>query len=164
MSTETTPSPPGFEFRARLTPNRSLSRAGFLLLMCVLVIASFATGMVFLLRGAWPVTGFFGLDVLLVYIAFRANYRSGRQFELVELTPRELTVTRVHASGRTESFGFNPYWVRLNLREWHDGRADLRLGLHGKEISFGRFLSNDEKRDLARALAAALIKARSVSA
>ena len=63
-------------FVARLTPHRSLSRAGFVLVMAVLGAISFAAGMVFLLIGAWPVFGFFGLDVLLVYCAFRANYRA----------------------------------------------------------------------------------------
>ena len=38
-----------------------------------------------LLTGAWPVMGFFGLDVLLVYVAFKLNYRSGRLYETVEL-------------------------------------------------------------------------------
>ena len=48
---------------------------------------SFVTGMAFLLMGAWPVFGFFGLDVALIYPAFRLNYRSGRLYETVELTP-----------------------------------------------------------------------------
>jgi len=161
MNSESTQSGLPVEFRARLMPHRSLSPVGFIALMSVLGLASFAAGMVFLVRGAWPVTGFFGLDVLLVYLAFRLNYRSGRQFELVELTPEELTVTRVHPSGRTESFGFNPYWVRLRVQEWRNGRADLRLGLHGREISFGRFLSDEEKRDFAKALTAALLRTRS---
>jgi uncharacterized membrane protein len=74
-------------FRALLTPHRSLGPAGFLILMAALGTASFITGIVFLLMGAWPVFGFFGLDVLLIYIAFRLNYRSGRLYETVELTP-----------------------------------------------------------------------------
>src|SRR3954447_19736214 len=120
MSGANVPSWPAPEFRARLMPHRSLGPAGFVVLMSGVALASFATGLVFLLMGAWPVMGFFGLDVLLVYAAFRLNYRSGRQYELVELTPAALTVTRVHPSGRTESFDFNPFWVRLNLRERND--------------------------------------------
>ena len=54
-----------------LTPHRSLSPTGFLIFMAVLGGISFVTGMVFLLAGAWPVFGFLGLDVLLVYWAFR---------------------------------------------------------------------------------------------
>ena len=86
--------------------------------------------------GAWPVFGFFGLDVALIYAAFKLNYRSGRLYETVELTPETLTITRVHPSGKQESFDFNPYWVRVRLAEVPQGRTDLRLASHGREFSF----------------------------
>src|SRR5580693_5356740 len=87
-------------FAARLTPHRSLSRAGFLLLMAVLGGVSFAAGMVFLMLGAWPVFGFFGLDVLLVYWAFRANYRAAAAHEEVTVTASELRVRQVSHRGK----------------------------------------------------------------
>jgi uncharacterized membrane protein len=148
-------------FRAVLHPHRSLGPRGFLVLMLAIGGASFVTGMVFLVMGAWPVFGFFGLDVALVYIAFKLNYRSGRLHELVELTPETLTVTRVHPSGKRESFDFNPYWVRVFVAEGPQGRTDLRLASHGREFSFGRFLTDDERRDFSDALTGALIEARS---
>jgi uncharacterized membrane protein len=125
---------------------------------------SFVTGMVFLLMGAWPVFGFFGLDVALIYIAFKLNYRSGRLHELIELTPETLTVTRVHPSGKRESFDFNPYWVRVLVAEGPQGRTDLRLASHGYEFSFGRFLTDDERRDFSNALTGALMQARTARA
>lgn len=64
-------------FRAVLTPHRSLSPRGFLILMSVLATVSFATGLLFASIGAWPVLGFFGLDVGIIYLAFRLNYRAG---------------------------------------------------------------------------------------
>lgn len=147
-------------FRAILHPHRSLGPTGFLILMSAIGGVSFVTGMVFLAMGAWPVFGFFGLDVALVYIAFRLNYRSGRLYEMVELTPEALTVTRVHPSGKRESFDFNPYWVRVRLAEGPHGRTDLRLASHGRELAFGRFLTDDERRDFSDALSGALIEAR----
>jgi uncharacterized membrane protein len=148
------------EFRAVLRPHRSLGPTGFLVLMSIISAVSFATGAVFYLMGAWPVLGFFGLDVVIIYIAFRLNYRAGRLHETVELNSSDLTVTRFHPSGRTERFVLNPYWVRVRLAEGKDGRTDLRLHLHGKELSFGRFLTDDERRDFAKALTGALIEAR----
>ena len=147
-------------FRAVLTPYRSLSPTGFLVLMVALGTVSFVTGMLFLLMGAWPVLGFFGLDVALIYIAFKLNYRSGRLYETLELTPAKLTWIRVHPSGKREQFDCNPYWARVALREWPDGRTDLRLIAQGKELIFGRFLNDDERRELAAALKGALIDAR----
>lgn len=121
---------------------------------------SFISGMVFLMMGAWPVMGFFGLDVLLVYIAFKLNYRAARAYELVELTPSALTVKQVSASGKTRSFEFNPYWVRVLFTERHDGGNHLKLASHGRELEFGRLLNDDERRDFAQALTGALDVAR----
>ena len=148
------------EFHAVLTPYRSLSPRGFLILMLALGTMSFAAGVVFLVAGAWPVMGFLGLDVLLVYWAFKLNYRSGRIYETVDVTTSQLTVTRVHPSGRQERFDCNPYWARVNLREWPDGRTILSVVAQGREHAFGRFLTDDERRDFATALRRALLDAR----
>lgn len=147
-------------FRAVLTPHRSLGPKGFLVLMLVFGAISFVTGMVFYIAGAWPVVGFIGLDVLLVYTAFRLNYRSGRSYETLEITPARFTLTRVHPSGRREQYDCNPYWARVNLREWPDGRTALSVTSRGTELRFGSFLTDDERRDLALALREALLIAR----
>jgi uncharacterized membrane protein len=147
-------------FRAVLTPYRSLGPRGFVMLMAALAGISFATGMAFLLMGAWPVMGFFGLDVALVYAAFKLNYRSGRLYEVLELTPARLTWRRVHPSGRREEFDCNPYWARVVLREGPGGRTDLRLIAQGKQLIFGGFLSDEERRQLATELQGALLDAR----
>jgi len=147
-------------FRVVLHQHRSLSPTGFLILMTAIGGVSFVTGIVFLAMGAWPVFGFFGLDVALIYLAFKLNYRSGRLYETVELSPEMLTVTRVHPSGKRESFDFNPYWVRVLLAQQPDGRNDLRLASHGREFSFGRFLTDDERRDFSDALSIAISQAR----
>jgi uncharacterized membrane protein len=147
-------------FRAVLTPHRSLGPRGFLILMTALGALSFVTGILFLVAGAWPVFGFFGLDVLLVYIAFRLNYRSGRLYETLAVTPARLVLTRVHPSGRREEFDCNPYWARVSLREWPDGRTALSIISRGTELAFGSFLTDDERRDLASALRDALLTAR----
>src|SRR5262245_66677069 len=97
---------PAEGFRALLTPYRSLSPAGFMILMAVVGLVSFGTGLMFLMMGAWPVFGFFGLDVLLIYVAFRVNYRSGRRYETIDLSHDQLVLTRVHPSGRSERFEF----------------------------------------------------------
>jgi uncharacterized membrane protein len=151
-------------FRAILHPHRSLGPRGFLVLMLAIGGVSFITGMVFLAMGAWPVMGFFGLDVALVYIAFKLNYRSGRLYETIELTPETLTVTRVHPSGKRECFDFNPYWARVFVAEGPQGQTDLRLTSHGREFSFGRFLTDDERRDFSNALTGALVEARTARA
>src|SRR5580698_5285959 len=82
-------------FSAIITPHRSLSSTGFVIFMLCIGGISFAAGMVFLMLGAWPVFGFFGLDVALEYWAFRANYRAARAYEEVTVTATELTVRKI---------------------------------------------------------------------
>ena len=147
---------PDAAFSAVLTPYRSLSPAGFVLFMALVTLVSFAAGMAFLLMGAWPVFGFFGLDVLLIYGAFKLNYRAGRLYELIELTGDELLVRRVQPSGQIKAWSFNPYWVRLGIHERPGRQAELRLSSHGQSLVVGSFLSEDEKRDFASALTNAL--------
>ena len=158
-NTHQTQAEPG-AFHAVLTPYRSLGPSGFLALMIALGAMSFVTGVVFLVAGAWPVLGFFGVDVLLVYIAFKLNYRSGRLYETIDVTPARFTLTQVHPSGRQEQFDCNPYWARVNLREWPDGRTILSVVSQGTELAFGRFLTDDERRDFASTLKEALLAAR----
>jgi uncharacterized membrane protein len=148
-------------FRAVLTAHRSLPPRGFLVLMAAVAGASLLVVGVSCLLGAWPIFGFYGLDVLALYVAFRLNYRAGRAYETVEVTADSLHVTRVDGSGRSQRFGYHPYWARVRLRQWPDGRTDLRLVSHGKELVFASFLTDDERRDFAGALSAALIAARS---
>ena len=147
-------------FRAILHPHRSLEPRGLLILMLAIGSVSFVSGMAFVLMGAWPVLGFFGIDVLLLHIAFKLNYRAARAYELVELTPRTLTLTQVSASGKSRSFEFNPYWVRVLFTERPDGGNHLRLASHGRELEFGRLLNDDERRDFADALRRALESGR----
>src|SRR5580698_11491509 len=101
-------------FSALLTPHRSLNRTGFLVVMGFVSVVSFAAGMAFLLMGAWPVFGFFGLDVLLLYWAFRINYRHANAYEQVTVTPTALKVRKVSHRGRVREWALNPLWVRLD--------------------------------------------------
>ena len=144
-----------------LHPHRSLSPSGFLILMALIGMVSFVLGIVFVMLGAWPVFGFFGLDVALVYYAFKRNYRDGRLYETIALSPEALKLTRVHPSGRSEEFDFNPYWARVRCTTNRpDGRTSLRLAAQGREVLFGQFLTDDERRDVADALTGALITTR----
>jgi uncharacterized membrane protein len=132
-----------------------------MVLMLVIGAASAVNGIVFIAMGAWPVTGFFGLDAVLCYAAFRWNYRTARMSETIDLAGRELRVTRVHPSGKTESWSFNPYWVRFEHRRPDYAAGELSLTSHGRKLIFGAFLSDGEKASFAGALTAALARQNS---
>lgn len=140
-----------------LSPARSLPPSGFRWLMAIMGGLSLAIGLMFLAQGAWPVFGFFGLDVLLLYGAFKANDRAGRVRERLRLLDEAvLEVTRRLPSGRAQRWVFNAYWVRVELetKPWTPPR--LALASHGRRLEIGAFLPPDEKTEIAGILRAAL--------
>jgi len=148
-------------FSALLTPHRSLNRTGFLVLMAFLSMISFAAGVVFLMLGAWPVFGFFGLDILAVYWAFKINFRTARAREEILVTPSKLRLRRVNHRGRAMEWVLNPLWVQLDQVEHEEfGIEKLYLVSRGRSVSIGSFLGPDEKASFAKALRAALQDAR----
>jgi uncharacterized membrane protein len=125
--------------------------------MALLAGMSFISGVVFVSIGAWPVFGFFGLDVALVYLAFRVNYRDGRAFETLTLTEEALTIRRVSAKGREQRMSLEPYWVRVELEEPPEHGTPLILASRGARYTVGSFLTPEDRLALARALREALV-------
>ena len=148
-------------FSAIITPHRSLSSTGFLIFMLCIGGISFAAGMVFLMLGAWPVFGFFGLDVALVYWAFRSNYRSARAYEEVTVTATELTVRKISQRGEVREWTLNPVWVQLD-RIVHEefGIERLFLVSRGRRLPIAGFLGPAEKASFAHALTNAISEAK----
>jgi uncharacterized membrane protein len=147
-------------FSAILTPHRSLSPRGFIVFMAIISGVSFIAGMAFVLAGAWPVLGFFALDALLIYAAFKANYFAARAYETVSIDGDTLTVTKVLPSGRSRSWTFNPYWARVKLTARPGRASQLMLTSHGRRLVLGSFLSEGERQDFANALSNALAATR----
>jgi uncharacterized membrane protein len=138
-----------------LNPYRSLPPRAFVAIMAVLAALSVVAGITCVLVGAWPIFGFFGLDVLLVYIALRASYRSARQHERVRLTERHLTVDRVSVRGERRRWQFEPSWLRVSV-DPTDETSALTLASHGRSIVVGSFLAPSERSSFAVALKDAL--------
>jgi uncharacterized membrane protein len=148
-------------FAARLTPHRSLNRTGFLVLMACISTVSFAAGMAFLLMGAWPVFGFFGLDVLVIYWAFRVNFRRAAAYEDISVSYSELRLRRVSHRGHAMEWALNPLWVQIDRKAHEEfGIERLYLVSRGRRIGVASFLGPDEKLSFYKALTAALQEAR----
>lgn len=147
-------------FDALLHPHRSLGPKGFWILMGVVVAISTAAGVAFMLHGMWPVFGFYGLDVVLLYWAFQASYRSGRLYETVQLSDDELVVRRVQPSGAAREWRFEPTWLRVEIDDPPGHRSPLVLASHGRRLEIGSFLAPEERRELAQALRDALGRRR----
>ncbi len=141
---------PAIHFATSLSPHRSLSPEGFRWLIRGAIAANVLIGLPILVFGAWPVFGFMGLDVWLLWFLFKRNYLDARRNETLVLTDRELIVARTAADGEREEHRLAAYWLRVELGE------RLVVVSRGNRVVIGRFLSPDERQRVAEQLKAAI--------
>lgn len=147
-----------FHFSATLTPNRSLSPTGFVVLMGIVSAVSFAAGVGFMLKGAWPVFGFFGLDVALLYWAFKRNFADGKVSETVQVSASEIVVCRRVPGKQQTCKRFLKNWAKVSLAEdtVREIIGSLTITSHGKSTEIAGFLSPDERKEFYLAFKKAL--------
>ncbi|WP_439573178.1 DUF2244 domain-containing protein [Phreatobacter sp.] len=149
-------------FAAVLTPHRSLGWPGFIAVMVAIGAVNLIGAVIFTAVGAWPVVPFLGLDVLIIFLAFRANYRHARAFEEVIVTPTEIRVRKVSWHGRAQEWQFNPAWTRLTRQiDADDGQVlALTLDEGRRKLDIATLLPPVERDGFGKALGAALAEAR----
>ena len=143
-------------FERVLSPHRSLPPHCFHILMLGLGLISLAVGIGFVAIGAWPVIGFFGLDVALVYVAFRLNYRGARRSETIRLAGDAFTVERISVRGERRAWRFQPFWLQVILEERAGDANRLLVASHGRSLAIGDFVTSPARRELAAAIRDAL--------
>ena len=155
------PVPQAVHFDATLLPHRSLPREGFHALIAALIAANLILGVPMFLFGAWPVIGFMGLDIALVVFLFRLNYKSGRLAETLRLTDTDLVVTRIDPEGVVEESRLEAAWLRVEMDDPPEHESRLVLVSRGNRLVVGRFLTPEERLEVANNLRAAVRRLKS---
>jgi len=142
-------------FATSLSPHRSLSPEAFKWVIRGAIAANLAVGVPMLLFGAWPVLGFMGLDIWLLWWLFKRSYLDARRSETLVLTDSELLVDRVAPDGEREEHRLDAYWLRIDATE-----DRLVVISKGNRLVIGRFLSPEARLALAEQLKQALADMR----
>jgi uncharacterized membrane protein len=158
--TDGSESPRRLLFRAHLTPHRSLSPRAFRRIMIAVTLFSLTVSTVTFFAGAWPVFGFMGLDIALVYFAFRISYRSGLVSETLELDEQALTVERTDPRGASHRWRLQPAWLKVELAEPILPQTPVVLRTHGETLPIAVFLHPKQRREIAADLRGALARWR----
>lgn len=127
--------------------NNSLSSSGRHLVFAFLLVVSVGIAAAFAYFGAWLVLPFAGLEMLVLYLAFRYIERHAADYELVAIDGDRVKI-EICEAGRARSHELNRYWAQLVSRD--GGRLALRS--HGREVEIGRHMNEDERLALAREL------------
>jgi uncharacterized membrane protein len=148
---------------AVLRPNDPLGPRALALVIGFVGVVSFCAGILFALRGAWPVTPFFGADVLLLAWAMRASIRASKRREHLILTSDKFVIEHISARGQTRREEINPYWLRVDHDDPELVGAELALVSRGKRWVVGSFLGAEDRASLAETLRRALREARNAA-
>lgn len=149
-------------FEAELRPHRSLGKTGFVLVLVTFAAGWLVVGGIALSRGAWPVFGYCGLDLVAIYVAFKLNYRAARAREEVRLSRVELQIRQFAPSGRMHGqHRFNPFWTRFRVARHEEiGITAMKVEGQGRSVQVGSFLNPDDRESFASAFSQALATAR----
>jgi uncharacterized membrane protein len=147
---------------ATLRPNPPAPPIMLAYVLGVVALMNLGFASYFVLRGAWPVTPFMGLDVALLAWAFRASTRASRRSERVMLTRSLLRLERRAPKGAASEISLNPYWVRVDMADPPEPGSQLTLWSHGKGFRVGAFLAPAERVAFATRLKTALRRARDI--
>lgn len=144
---------------AELRRDMALAPEALNRLMRFLLFVSLSIGAVFFAIGAWPIVGFLGLDVLLVWGAFKLYARSqARQFERIILDANSLYIERHHGK-LVQVIHYEPSFLAM----YHDANNQtdpLYLCRQGRCTAVGRWLGHEERQAAMRLIKEALMRRR----
>jgi uncharacterized membrane protein len=146
---------PAVHFATSLKPHRSLSAEGFRFLMMGAVAANVVIALPLFVMGAWPVFGFMGLDIFLLWWLFQRSYFDARRTETLTLTDRDLVVVRIAPDGEREELRLDSYWLKVEATE-----ERLVVTSRGNRVVIGRFLGPEERLRVTEQLKAAIAAMR----
>lgn len=146
-------------YRAEIRPHRSSSVRVLNVIILGLLAIFIPTAIGFVLAGAWPVTGFMGFELLLLYGAFWLNQHRGSTVEYIDLTQRTLRIERINHWGQRQVWTLQPQWTQINVSERGGSQGRLELRSRGQSLVIGEFLTLEEQVMLAIELKEAVLKA-----
>jgi uncharacterized membrane protein len=145
---------------AVLEPPRSLSPRGFDRIMLALGVFNFCVGVAFIAAGAFPVVGFMGLEVFLLWLVFRASFRAQSARTFVRVTAETVDVRKVDGRGRERRARLPSGFARVELDRNASGAHALRLKASNRAYAIGEHLTPRERESFAKRLNQALAEAR----
>lgn len=145
---------------AVIRQNASMTPLGFKVLLGVVISVNMVFALFCFAIGAWPAPIFLGLDVLLVWLAFRASFRAAERQERVRVSAETVEIS-LEADGVAKTVWTSPTaFTGLDVEAFGQDDTKVRLRMHRRRYLVGRALSPGERASLGRALEDALRAAR----
>jgi len=134
-------------------PNRSMTWREAKFFVAGVTFASLSIGFYFLFHGYPLILPFSGLEALAVAVAFYLVLESGENTEVVSISASSVTIEKGKREPTSEE-QFVRAWTRISLvrsrNSWYPSK--LLIGSHGRWVEIGQFLSEGERKALAKML------------
>ena len=119
--------------------NCSVSPRQFVLFYVSLAVFSLIIAGLLVIRGAWLVLPFTGIELLAVGVAFLIYARHAVDYERIRLYPNRLVIEQMSAQRLTQ-FEFNPRWVRVE--QGASPRDPIKIVSRGQAVVIGLHLAH----------------------
>jgi uncharacterized membrane protein len=140
-----------------LAPHCSLSVRGAVLFFGLVCLGTFGVAGFATALGYWPVLPFAGAEMLLLGWALRSNMQRRFERETIQVTETEVIIEQRGSANK----GTNPHrivfprhWARVKIRRPNSPlhRGQLVIESHGRGREVGKFLTEEERHQLAAEL------------
>jgi uncharacterized membrane protein len=137
-----------------LAPNCSLSTRGALLFFASMCFTTLGVAGVATLLGYWPVLPFAGGEMLLLGWALKSNMERRNDHEHIEISETEVVIECSSAHRIPKRVVVPRHWAQVKIRRPKSPlhRGQLVIESHGRSHEVGKFLSEEERHQLAAEL------------
>jgi uncharacterized membrane protein len=133
-----------------LAPHCSLSVRGATLVFISVSIPTFGVAGAATVLGYWPILPFAGAEMALLAWALKTNMARRFEHEHIEITETEVVIEQTHGTPRR--IVFPRHWSRVKIRRPNSPPSSLVIESHGRSHEVGKFLTEEERRQLAAQL------------
>jgi uncharacterized membrane protein len=136
-----------------IAPNCSLSARGAVFFFLSLCAPCFGIAGALTFLGFWPVLPFAGLEMVLLGAALRLSLRRRHHQQRIVVSESDVAVQSTIGKVHSEVV-FPRHWAQVKLRRPKSRLHPSRLVIesHGRQCAVGDFLTEEERRGLARRL------------
>ena len=117
--------------------------------MFFITIPASYIGISFYVLGAWPVLGFMGFEILLIYIAFKILFYKNKFYEHIILDSEKLNILFKKKNKIIKKIELEPTWVQVKIEKIYENEDTLIVSSHGKKIILANYLIPEERLKLA---------------
>ena len=129
-------------------PYRSLRRRQILFIFLLISLLIVFLSLIFYKLGAWPVAGFLGIDLVIIFLFFSINFFSKYNYEKITITSNKIIILRKNWFGKGKIKKISTEFITAKILKYEDQNDKLYLKNNNHSIEIGSFLTKKEKNDL----------------